>query len=444
MLRKHCRQGMKSLMSDDFVGESDNVEPSQYTKKIFDMICEAVVAGNAVEIPVIKMSFLADIKLSDESKQKYVKIVEKLEKMKIDSESIEYFYKACESLRQYTCKRKLDSSFGQIKAAVEEDDLFAVGEAMRGYFAYESRLSSARRDEAKILDYKEHYEVRKNKVMAGDHGSNVLYTGFPPIDDNSGGLRKGELCVFLARTSGGKSVWMQDLVANIVEMGYNGAYFSKEDSAESVSFRLDARFTEIEHLRFRRSELTYDDYGVWDKKIKAMRDNALKVVCMGKNFNTQEVNKVYSNLYNMGFEADLVICDYIGIMKPSVTAGAGAAKWEKMDTVVCELKDLAVELDVPVVTAAQLKPEAYNNDNVTIEDIAYGKLAVSSHADQIFAFIQTDAMKVMKMAKIQMLKGRGSGIIHEFYDVQPQMNIIKIHKSWKTTCEAVTNEGSLI
>lgn len=430
MIRKHVRAGIKLLVAEDFVAQEEKITPSFYTRTLFEKIVDVFVSGHSkLDINVLKASFQSDFALSEDSKNRYVKLVEKYENTVLKSDSAEYFFKKCDQLRQYTSKRILDKKLSEIQTAVQEDNMPLVGPAMSDYLEAISRLSYGRKDEAKILDYKENYEERKNKVAAGDKDENILVTGFPPIDDNCGGLRKGEMCVILGRTSGGKSILMQDITGNIVELGGKSAYYSKEDSAEAVAFRMDSRFTEIEHLKFRRSELTEDEFKMWDDSIKSISDSTLKIVCMGQHFRTSEVKKIHYQLYNMGFEPRLIVLDYIGIMSPS-SKGNYSAKYEKLDQIALEIKELAVELDLPVLTAMQLKPEAYNNEEVTFEDVA-GAKSISYHADQIFAFIQTDAMRAHGIARIQMLKGRGSGITKALYDVHPNMNLIKINPDWK-------------
>ncbi len=430
MLRKHAKHGIKTLLPDDFKAASSEMKPAGYTQFIFKKIRETFtsIGDGYIHPKTVEAAITSSPEVGDPDRYKI--LINRLMAMNIEAEHDHaYFHHKCEELKLYSKNRYLVDCAQNLGKYIALGDTPSAETEMRKYLENIARFEYGS-EEATIIDYKQHYQERLSKVMAGDKHEDVILTGCPPIDDNSGGIRRGELVVILARTSGGKSVWKQDLAANLVQLGYKVAYFSKEDSAEAVSFRLDSRFTEIEHLKFRRSLLNDADHELWQETIDSMPDNRLKIICMGRKFTPTEVRKLYMQLYNTGFEPDVVICDYIGIMSPSHKAGGGA-KWEKMDSVVQELKEIAVELDVPLITSAQIVPGAYQEDKIGIEDIAYGKLAVSAHADQIFGFIMTDIMKSLGVAKIQMIKGRSSGINQETYDVEPQMNVLTVNKFWK-------------
>jgi replicative DNA helicase len=425
MLTKHMKHGLGELLEEDFVGFSESVQPHRYTRYIFQKICEHVLTNNVPSIHVLKKSIQAELDMSDASKDVYNCVLERLYEMEHSTLEIEYFHLACQELKGYTDKRKLSTFSTEYKKSIEADSITGVKEAMQKYQDDTARFSH-KLDSITIIDYKTHYEERKNKLLSKDVSDSIIMTGQAPIDIN-GGLRGGDLIVILSRTSGGKSVWKQDIAGSLVELDRRVGYFSKEDSAEAVAYRLDSRFTGISHLDFRRRKLTEKDYKNWEGTMKIILDNTLKIICMGQNFCTKEVSKICGQLYNTGFEPEVLFLDYIGIMKPSSSKDGGSAKWEKMDNVVREIKELAVEMDIPIITSAQIKPEAYQEESLSIEDIAYGKLAVSSHADHIFGLIRTDAMQAIDLGRIQHLKGRGGGIIQEFWDITPQMNILKVH-----------------
>jgi hypothetical protein len=189
----------------------------------------------------------------------------------------------------------------------------------------------------------------------------------------------------------------------------------------------------IDHPKFHRHSLTDTELEQWEHAIEGIPENRIKICCMGSEFTPQAIRDELDKMSMGGFTPDLIVVDYVNIMRPDDHRLMGH---EAIDHVVRGLKALALEYDVGIVTSCQMRPEFYNEEAVTFECFAGSKLGVSMNVDGLYAFIRTDVMASMDMARIQVMKGRQEGIQVRVYDIEPNFHRIVVHANWRYNCGA--------
>ncbi len=282
------------------------------------------------------------------------------------------------------------------------------------------------RKEFKVFDYVDEYGLRKRyQVEAQSNmvtGPKRIPFGIHGLDAATGGAGPGEFIVIAGATGGGKTISLQDIAAHMVEQGLSVAFFSKEMVETELGYRFDSRFSGVQHPHFFEHQLSQNEFSIWDATMQNIPKNRLKLIIMNRNFTVEQMDKALDSM-EWNFRPDVVFADYIGIMHPS---GGNTRGWEAKEIVCEELKDLGRDRSFPTISAAQLVASAREKLEITIEDIAVGKLAISQAADVIAAILSDPWLKAINKAVLQILKVRGKEPQRVRYDLFPDLNRIRI------------------
>ncbi|MEX0783628.1 MAG: DnaB-like helicase C-terminal domain-containing protein [Dehalococcoidia bacterium] len=248
------------------------------------------------------------------------------------------------------------------------------------------------------------------KALFSDDGT-AIPTAIDLLDSLMvGGLRPGELGVFLAPPGHGKSQWLVHVARAAWEIGINIVYFSFEMSAERVAARFYAGTVGIDSdqlaMNTKKALKTFNklvaagDYG--SLRIKRYPD---------KGATCRDMTAYLEDRRAQGFPVDLVIVDYGDIVAPSTKH---IDRREAQAEVYLEMRRMAEELGVPVWTASQANRAALRRNVVTIEHIAdsFDKAKI---ADYIFAFSQTNEEKREKVGRVFVAKCRNNADGREVY-----------------------------
>ena len=197
--------------------------------------------------------------------------------------------------------------------------------------------------------------------------SGVL-TGYKEIDDYTWGIKKQELMVISASSSGGKSLLMMNIAINawlgnnspflplseINNSGCNVLFFTLEMSKHQLEQRIDANMAGIPHKGISRGRLTDYEKERWAKSIEFQKNYHKKfyIVDMPRGSRILDVDARYDSII-AEFQPDLVCIDYLGIMKPNVPRNQG--DWLDVGYVAEDMHEFCRNKNVPVITAAQRK-----------------------------------------------------------------------------------------
>lgn len=196
----------------------------------------------------------------------------------------------------------------------------------------------------------------------------TISTGLPEIDHRTilnGGAGAGELCVIIAATGVGKSHVLVHMGAEALKQGKNVLHYTFELREKVVAIRYDSNLVGIDYSDcFEQKELIKRYYEVNKHRLGKLyiKEYPTGTATVGMLKSHIEKLKQINN-----FVPDMVIVDYAGIMRSS----------EKFDLIRLELKrifeelrELAMELDIPIWTASQSNREGAKNDVVALTNIA--------------------------------------------------------------------------
>lgn len=178
-----------------------------------------------------------------------------------------------------------------------------------------------------------------------------IKTGFKSLDEITSGLQKGDLVILAARPSVGKTAFALNLAANIMTMqNKNIAFFSLEMPAEQLIQRMLSTISYVDNYKFKHNQnLTeYDKNKILEavdklNKINFFIDDSGSIrldEIIWKSRKQKEMNKL-----------DLIIIDYLQLIP---TNSYGDNRQQEVSKISRSLKQLARELEVPIIALSQL------------------------------------------------------------------------------------------
>ena len=184
-----------------------------------------------------------------------------------------------------------------------------------------------------------------------------METGFAELDETlCGGLRKGELTIVGARPGKGKSAFLLAAGLHMAEAGFNVGYFSLEMSTLQIAQRAQAAASGVSITRQRRGRDAMREED-WDLMAGGLE--RFGVSGIGERFHIYEaygmtierLSAIARHVVRRG-EIDVIILDYLQLMQ---TAQRTNKDFERLGIVSRALKQLALQLDIPILTAAQVR-----------------------------------------------------------------------------------------
>ena len=239
------------------------------------------------------------------------------------------------------------------------------------------------------------YEIRFSKISRA-----TCPTGIKQIDSKdilNGGLGRGELGVITAPTGAGKSHWLVHVGCEAMRVGKNVIHYTFELSERSVGIRYDSNLCNIPSSDIVDSKeevlSKYENMEVGRLIIKEFPTGSATVTTIRNHI---------EKLLLKSFVPSLIIIDYADIMRSS-------RKYDslrhELKLIYEELRNLAMDLDIPVWTASQANREASNASIVGLENMAeaYGKAMV---ADVVLSLSRKPIEKSSDTARLFVAKNR--------------------------------------
>lgn len=218
-----------------------------------------------------------------------------------------------------------------------------------------------------------------------------------------GGIGEGELAVVIAPTGAGKSFCLVNLGAAALKAGKNVVYYTLELRDTVIGSRFDACLTGIKLDDLRKHK---------DKVLEKVKDIDARLIIKEyptKTASTQTLRNHLHKLISNGFKPGYVLVDYGDILRPT---GSHEATRHGLQSIYEELRAIAMEFGVPVVTASQTNRTGLNAEVITMESIseAYNKCFI---ADLIFSLSRTIKDKQNDEGRVYVAKNRNGedGII---------------------------------
>lgn len=222
-----------------------------------------------------------------------------------------------------------------------------------------------------------------------------------------GGLPNKTLNIALAGTGVGKSLFMCHCAANALEQGKNVLYITMEMAEERIAERIDANLMDLPI-----QQLGTLPKNVFNSKIEKIAKGAIGKLII-KEYPTGAAHTGHFRaLLNelklkKNFRPDIIYVDYLNICSSSRMRGLGGSinSYSYVKAIAEELRGLAVEFNVPVVSATQTTRSGYSNTDVGLEDTSES-FGLPATADLMFALISTEELDDLGQMLVKQLKNR--------------------------------------
>lgn len=221
-----------------------------------------------------------------------------------------------------------------------------------------------------------------------------------------GGLPNKSLTCFLAVTGVGKTLVMCDMAATHLLYGKNVLYITLEMAEERIAERIDANLLDVTI-----DELKAMPKDVYEKKIRRLKDKTTGKLII-KEYPTSSAHaghiRYLINDLRMkhNFSPDIVYIDYLNLCSSSRLKGAAAANsYTVVKSIAEELRGLAMEFDMPVVTATQANRSAFESSDIDMTNTSES-IGLAATVDAMFALISSEELESMKQIMVKQLKNR--------------------------------------
>ena len=221
-----------------------------------------------------------------------------------------------------------------------------------------------------------------------------------------GGLPQKSLNICLAGTGVGKSLFMCHVASACLSQNQNVLYITLEMAEEKIAERIDANMLDIAV-----DDLHALSKDMYDRKIENLRKTT-KGKLIVKEYPTASANvnhfRALLNELNLkrSFVPDIIFVDYLNICTSSrIRPGANVNSYTYIKSIAEELRGLAVENKIPIVSATQTTRSGYSNTDVGLEDTSES-FGLPATADLMFAIISTEQMEELGQIMVKQLKNR--------------------------------------
>ena len=223
-------------------------------------------------------------------------------------------------------------------------------------------------------------EVRRRKehpeIYAG------IPTGFREFDERTGGLFPAELTVVFGLSGKGKSTLMKAMACNIRKTGRNVLHCGNEENEFQMRSKYMSADSGTLYTPFKRGSYTDDDFNALKKYSDHERNaqGAIYIYEFPQQTDATWIERAYHQLEMQGIHIDVIVVDYLDLMKPCEKAYSENDEGGK---VTSDLKQIAINCNCPVITATQAgiqseKQEKKDNPFLNQSDVFGTKRKVHS------------------------------------------------------------------
>jgi replicative DNA helicase len=248
---------------------------------------------------------------------------------------------------------------------------------------YEERYESYRRKEDKIefdLDY-------FNKITKG-------------------GLPNKTLNICLAGTGAGKSLFMCHVAASVLLQGKNVLYITLEMAEEKIAERIDANL-----LNVNIQDISELPKSVFESKVNNIAKKTQGSLIIKEYPTASAHSGHFKGLINelalkKSFKPDIIFIDYLNICSSSrFKGGSNINSYTLVKSIAEELRGLAVEFNVPIVSATQTTRSGFSSSDPELTDTSES-FGLPATADLMFALISTEELEELGQIMVKQLKNR--------------------------------------
>jgi len=251
-----------------------------------------------------------------------------------------------------------------------------------------------------LQDYEERYESyhRKEDKIPFD------LEFFDKI--TKGGLPNKTLNIALAGTGVGKSLFMCHVASSVLLQGKNVLYITLEMAEEKIAERIDANL-----LNVNIQDITDLPRPMFESKVTNLTKKTQGTLIIKEYPTASAHSGHFKALLNelalkKSFKPDIIFIDYLNICSSSrYRAGSNVNSYSFIKAIAEELRGLAVETNLPIVSATQTTRSGFGSSDVDLTDTSES-FGLPATADLMFALISTEELEGLNQIMVKQLKNR--------------------------------------
>ena len=221
-----------------------------------------------------------------------------------------------------------------------------------------------------------------------------------------GGLPPKTLNIALAGTGVGKSLFMCHVAANCLSQGKNVLYITLEMAEERIAERIDANLMNVS-----MEDLHDLPKQMFESKIDKIKNKTTGNLIVKEyptaSAHTNHFRGLIKELaIKKSFKPDIIFIDYLNICTSSRIKGVtNVNSYTMVKSIAEELRGLAVETNVPIMSATQTTRSGHSNSDVGLEDTSES-FGLPATADLMFALISNEELDALNQIAVKQLKNR--------------------------------------
>ena len=221
-----------------------------------------------------------------------------------------------------------------------------------------------------------------------------------------GGIPSKTLNVALAGTGVGKSLFMCHMAAATLLQGKNVLYITLEMAEERIAERIDANLLDVNI-----KDIVDLPRVMFENKVTNIAKKTQGTLIIKEYPTAAAHTGHFKALLNelalkKSFSPDIIFIDYLNICASSrYRANASSSSYSYIKAIAEDLRGLAVEFNLPIVSATQTTRAGYSNSDVDITDTSES-FGLPATADLMFALISTDELEEINQIMVKQLKNR--------------------------------------
>jgi len=251
-----------------------------------------------------------------------------------------------------------------------------------------------------LIDYEERYESyhRKEDKIPFD------LEFFDKV--TKGGLPNKTLNIALAGTGVGKSLFMCHFASSVLLQGKNVLYITMEMAEEKIAERIDANL-----LNINMQDITDLPMQMFESKVNDISKKTQGTLIIKEYPTAAAHSGHFKGLLNelalkKSFRPDIIFIDYLNICASSrYRAGSNVNCYSYIKAIAEELRGLAVEANLPIVSATQTTRSGFASSDVDLTDTSES-FGLPATADLMFALISTEELETLNQILVKQLKNR--------------------------------------
>ena len=289
-------------------------------------------------------------------------------------------------------------------------------------------------------DYLNDYEARYESYHRQEDRIPLDLEYFNKI--TKGGLPNKTLNIALAGTGVGKSLFMCHVASSVLLQGRNVLYITMEMAEEKIAERIDANL-----LNVPIQDLTDLPKGMFENKVTSLAKKTQGSLIIKEYPTASAHSGHFKALLNelalkKSFRPDIIFIDYLNICASSrYRQGGSINSYSYIKSIAEELRGLAVEAEVPIVSATQTTRSGYGSSDVELTDTSES-FGLPATADLMFALISTEELEQLGQIMVKQLKNRyGDPTVNKRFIVGIDRAKMRLYDCEQTAQDDILDSG---